>query len=123
MCEILAVKWPEPRPFSAVAPWARAMEHYGSGRFGWGVAWLDEATPFVGEREIRRMYDEIVTARFLTYLVEPIHMLCDERVGLVYEVVDTTTLDGRADQHHRVEVFEFREGKIASVRAFRQGSL
>ena len=43
MCEILAVKWPEPRPFSAVAPWARAMEHYGSGRFGWGVAWLDEA--------------------------------------------------------------------------------
>jgi hypothetical protein len=88
-----------------------------------GVAWLDEATPFVGEREIRRMYDEIVTARFLTYLVEPIHMLCDERVGLVYEVVDTTTLDGRADQHHRVEVFEFREGKIASVRAFRQGSL
>jgi len=42
MCEILAVKWPEPRPFSAVAPWARAMEHYGSGRFGWGVAWLDE---------------------------------------------------------------------------------
>ena len=44
MCEILAVKWPEPRPFSAVAPWARAMEHYGSGRFGWGVAWLDEGT-------------------------------------------------------------------------------
>jgi predicted glutamine amidotransferase len=42
MCEILAVKWPGPRPFSAVAPWARAMEHYGSGRFGWGVAWLDE---------------------------------------------------------------------------------
>jgi Glutamine amidotransferases class-II len=42
MCEVLAVKWPEPRPFSAVAPWARAMEHYGSGRFGWGVAWLDE---------------------------------------------------------------------------------
>jgi hypothetical protein len=42
MCEILAVKWPEPRPFSAVADWARAMEHYGSGRFGWGVAWLDE---------------------------------------------------------------------------------
>jgi len=42
MCEILAVKWPEPRPFSAVTQWARAMEHYGSGRFGWGVAWLDE---------------------------------------------------------------------------------
>lgn len=41
MCEILAVKCPEPRPFSAIAGWARAMEYYGSGRFGWGVAWLD----------------------------------------------------------------------------------
>jgi predicted glutamine amidotransferase len=42
MCEILAVKWPGPRPFAAVAGWARAMEYYGSARFGWGVAWLDE---------------------------------------------------------------------------------
>ena len=41
MCEILAVRWPEPTPFSALAGWARAMEYYGSGRFGWGVAWLD----------------------------------------------------------------------------------
>lgn len=40
MCEVLAVKWPEPRPFSALAGWARAMEYYGSGRFGWGVAWV-----------------------------------------------------------------------------------
>jgi predicted glutamine amidotransferase len=39
MCEILAVTWPEPRPFAAIAPWARALEFYGSGRFGWGVAW------------------------------------------------------------------------------------
>jgi predicted glutamine amidotransferase len=42
VCEILAVRWPEPRPFSALAGWARAMEYYGSGRFGWGVAWLDD---------------------------------------------------------------------------------
>jgi predicted glutamine amidotransferase len=41
VCEILAVRWPEPRPFSALAGWARAMEYYGSGRFGWGVAWRD----------------------------------------------------------------------------------
>lgn len=41
MCEILAVRWPEPRPFSDLAGWARAMEYYGSGRFGWGVAWRD----------------------------------------------------------------------------------
>jgi predicted glutamine amidotransferase len=50
MCEILAVKWPEPRPFSAVAQWARAMEYYGSGRFGWGVAWLDEEAGTAGGR-------------------------------------------------------------------------
>jgi predicted glutamine amidotransferase len=41
MCEILAVRFPEPRPFAAIAGWARAMEFYGSGRFGWGVAWRD----------------------------------------------------------------------------------
>ena len=43
MCEILAVRFPEPRPFAAIASWAVAMEHYGSARFGWGVAWLDDA--------------------------------------------------------------------------------
>ena len=42
MCEILAVRWPEPRPFAAIAGWAMAMEHYGSARFGWGVAWLED---------------------------------------------------------------------------------
>jgi predicted glutamine amidotransferase len=41
MCEVLAVRFPEPRPFAAIAGWARAMEFYGSGRFGWGVAWRD----------------------------------------------------------------------------------
>lgn len=40
MCEILAVRWPAPRPFSVLVERARAMEHYGSGRFGWGVAWV-----------------------------------------------------------------------------------
>jgi predicted glutamine amidotransferase len=42
VCEILAVKWPGPRPFASLAGWARAMEYYGSGRFGWGVAWLED---------------------------------------------------------------------------------
>jgi ketosteroid isomerase-like protein len=88
-----------------------------------GVAWLDEATPFVGSSEIQRMYADTISARFRTYLADPVYLLCSDRVGLVYEVVDVTTLDGRAEQHHRVEVFEFRDGKIASVRAFRQGSL
>ena len=88
-----------------------------------GVAWRDEATPFVGSSEIQRMYAEVISARFRTYLTEPVHLLCSDRVGLVYEVVDTSTLDGAVEQHHRVEVFEFRDGRIASVRAFRQGSL
>jgi predicted glutamine amidotransferase len=42
MCEILAVRFPAPRPFAAIAGWARAMEYYGSGRFGWGVAWTQD---------------------------------------------------------------------------------
>ena len=42
MCEILAVRWAAARPFSAIAQQARAMEYYGSGKFGWGVAWLDD---------------------------------------------------------------------------------
>lgn len=44
MCEILAVRFPEPRPFAEIAGWARDMEFYGSARFGWGVAWRDGAT-------------------------------------------------------------------------------
>jgi predicted glutamine amidotransferase len=40
VCEILAVQWAEPRPFATIAEKARAMEYYGSGKFGWGVAWL-----------------------------------------------------------------------------------
>lgn len=44
MCEILAVRFPEPRPFAEIAGWARAMEFYGSARFGWGVAWRDTST-------------------------------------------------------------------------------
>jgi predicted glutamine amidotransferase len=40
MCEILAVRWAEPRPFAAIADKARSMEYYGSGKFGWGVVWL-----------------------------------------------------------------------------------
>jgi len=41
MCEILAVHWPSPRPFRDLLPWAKKIEHYGIGRFGWGFAWLD----------------------------------------------------------------------------------
>jgi predicted glutamine amidotransferase len=40
MCEILAVRSQEPRPFATVMPWARKIEYYGLANFGWGVAWL-----------------------------------------------------------------------------------
>lgn len=57
MCEVLAVKWPTPKPFSAIAEWARAMEYYGSGKFGWGVAWLADGQ--VREhRDIGRLEDD-----------------------------------------------------------------
>jgi predicted glutamine amidotransferase len=41
MCEIFAVHWERPTPFSTVMPWARKVEYYGLGNFGWGVAWLE----------------------------------------------------------------------------------
>jgi predicted glutamine amidotransferase len=41
MCEVLAVRWPAPTPFSALLHWARRLEQYGLGGFGWGVAWLE----------------------------------------------------------------------------------
>ncbi len=88
-----------------------------------GVAWLDEDTPFVGASEIRRLYGGLLAERYPTYLAEPVHLLCSDRVGLAYEVVDMTLRDGSVSQHKRVEVFEFRDGLIASVRAFRQASL
>lgn len=83
MCEILAVKWPEPRPFAAVAGWARAMEYYGSARFGWGVAWLDQdgtgsrVRAHVGARQLA--HDEAVAGElgavrssvFLVHLRRP----------------------------------------------------
>jgi predicted glutamine amidotransferase len=40
MCEVLAVRWRTPTPFHVVMPWARKVEYYGLGNFGWGVAWL-----------------------------------------------------------------------------------
>ena len=41
MCEILAVRWPEPTSIGSVLPWAEKVEYYGLANFGWGVAWLE----------------------------------------------------------------------------------
>lgn len=87
MCEILAVRWPEPRPFSAIAGWAKAMEHYGSGRFGWGVAWLEDGGTGEGtggrvrthlsvgqlaaDEAVARELGAVRSARFLVHLRRP----------------------------------------------------
>ncbi len=41
MCEVLAVAFPEPRPFEAIEVWTSEVERLGVAGFGWGVAWLD----------------------------------------------------------------------------------
>jgi predicted glutamine amidotransferase len=79
MCEILAVRWPEPRPFSVIAGWARAMEYYGSGRFGWGVAWTDGSQVQVhrdigqmdGDAAVGGYLGAVESARFLVHFRRP----------------------------------------------------
>ncbi|MHB1500537.1 MAG: class II glutamine amidotransferase [Candidatus Dormibacteria bacterium] len=39
MCELLLAVWPEPVAIEEVLPWARSLELFGLGGFGWGVAW------------------------------------------------------------------------------------
>jgi predicted glutamine amidotransferase len=41
MCEVLAVAFPERRPFAVLERWADLLERYGVAGFGWGVAWHD----------------------------------------------------------------------------------
>lgn len=64
MCEILAVRWPTPRPFSAITEWARAMEYYGSGHFGWGVAWLGDGQVH-GHRNAGRLDNDEAVGDYL----------------------------------------------------------
>src|SRR5437764_3463807 len=42
VCELLAVAWERPEPFSRILPWARGLERVGIAGYGWGVAWLDD---------------------------------------------------------------------------------
>ncbi len=80
MCEILAVRLPEPRPFAVIAGWARAMEYYGSGSFGWGMAWLDDQRELCRHRYPGRMGEDsavagelssVTSARFLIHFRRP----------------------------------------------------
>ena len=79
MCEILAVHWPSARPFRDVMPWAEKIEHYGFGRFGWGVAWLDDGRVgshrFPGslreDPELDRGLLDVRSTRFLVHFRRP----------------------------------------------------
>jgi len=64
MCEILAVRWPEPTPFGSVLPWAEKIEYYGLANFGWGVAWL-EAGKIKRYRNEGRLSEDRAAAREL----------------------------------------------------------
>jgi glutamine phosphoribosylpyrophosphate amidotransferase len=39
---MLLTVWPEPVPIAEIWPWARSLERYGLGGFGWGVAWRED---------------------------------------------------------------------------------
>ena len=79
MCELLAVAFDEPHPFAGVLPWARAIERFGIGGFGWGVAWLGDGA-VEGYRHPTSMQEdaagadslaEVTSTRFLVHHRRP----------------------------------------------------
>jgi len=58
VCELLAVAWDEPMPYTAIHDLVCTLEIYGLGGFGWGVAWLDDTGKIAVERGLRRYIDE-----------------------------------------------------------------
>jgi glutamine phosphoribosylpyrophosphate amidotransferase len=79
VCEIFAVSWPTPRPFTSIAGWARLIEHYGQGHFGWGVAWLDgdevkryrNPGRMATDPEGVELLDGVSSSRFLVHFRRP----------------------------------------------------
>ena len=80
MCEILAAAFPESRPFGELADSVVALEEYGLGSFGWGVAWLDDSGMVQVERDTGRFVDQgandetlrrQMSERFLVHLRRP----------------------------------------------------
>jgi predicted glutamine amidotransferase len=79
MCEMLAVAFDAPRPFSDLHDAVSTLEIYGLGGFGWGVAWLADDGVRV-ERGLGRYVDEGLergdlqrteSTRFLVHLRRP----------------------------------------------------
>lgn len=79
MCEVLAVAWEEPEPYSTLHEWVSGLENYGLGSFGWGVAWLSDDGAVQVDRGLGRYVDEAVdrdlmqtkSRRFLVHLRRP----------------------------------------------------
>jgi glutamine phosphoribosylpyrophosphate amidotransferase len=80
VCEILAASWPEPTRYERLHDWARGLEVFGLGGFGWGVAWLDQSGKVQLERGLGRYAEEAgdrdrlqqaTSRRFLVHLRRP----------------------------------------------------
>lgn len=80
MCEIVAVVWPQPRPFIDLELWAMELERLGIAGFGWGVAWVDEGGVAVVHKNTGRFADDntwrhrlerVTSTRFLVHLRRP----------------------------------------------------
>lgn len=79
MCEMLAVAWDEPGEYASLHEWVSALEIYGLGGFGWGVAWQSEDGSVKVQRGLGRYFDEaadrelmrIRSTRFMVHLRRP----------------------------------------------------
>jgi hypothetical protein len=80
VCELLAVAWERPVPFSGLLDWACRLEQWGIAGFGWGVAWQDESGAIRVDRGLGRFQDEAprretlrsaTGTRFLVHLRRP----------------------------------------------------
>jgi ketosteroid isomerase-like protein len=80
-----------------------------------GVAILG-GVPSQGREAIERRYGATVPSTFPRHVARVTAVLADERVGFGYVQVDVTRPDGVERVVHAVDVFEFRDGRIASLR-------
>jgi predicted glutamine amidotransferase len=79
VCELLAVAFPSPRPFSAVEAWASELERLGVAGFGWGAAWRSDGAvcahrdpgAFVHDEAGRAAIRDDASDRWLVHLRRP----------------------------------------------------
>jgi predicted glutamine amidotransferase len=99
MCELLAVAWDSPQPFSRILPWAQGLERVGIAGFGWGVAWLAEdgvhryrtPTSLADDPSGVAEHSDVVSTRFLVHLRRP------DRLSTV-EIADSHPFLGRGGE-------------------------